>query len=267
MPAASHFPSDSRFELFASTGPGIGIHRGGRAQEPGSTRAAGDRRSCVRGRSRSPLPGESLAAHGEPSRCEARSFSRQHVLRAGTPRQEIAVGGVSTRERTSAAARHVQEIQALSLRCGGRASVGGDFGIGFACRLTRAATASTTNGETRTTRIRRNARMNLTREAMVLRVIGQLFIVRIVHDQVEISADSSGELLHRRGYRQEVAKAPLRETLAAAMVLASGWRRGEPLLDPMCGSGTIPIEAALDSARHRARRATEVPVHELANVR
>ena len=74
---------------------------------------------------------------------------------------------------------------------------------------------------------------------------GQRFIVRIVHDEVEISADSSGELLHRRGYRKEIAKAPLRETLAAAMVLASGWRRGEPLLDPMCGSGTIPIEAAL----------------------
>ena len=75
----------------------------------------------------------------------------------------------------------------------------------------------------------------------------QLFIVRIVHDQCEISADTSGELLHRRGYRKEVAKAPLRETLAAAMLLASGWdgRRGEPLLDPMCGSGTIPIEAAL----------------------
>jgi putative N6-adenine-specific DNA methylase len=74
-----------------------------------------------------------------------------------------------------------------------------------------------------------------------------LFIVRIVNDQCEISADSSGELLHRRGYRKEVAKAPLRETLAAAMVLASGWdgRRGEPLLDPLCGSGTIPIEAAL----------------------
>jgi putative N6-adenine-specific DNA methylase len=73
----------------------------------------------------------------------------------------------------------------------------------------------------------------------------QLFIVRIVHDEVEVSADSSGELLHRRGYRQEVAKAPLRETLAAAMLLASGWRKGESLLDPMCGSGTIPIEAAL----------------------
>ncbi len=82
-------------------------------------------------------------------------------------------------------------------------------------------------------------------ESRVERPPSQLFIVRIVHDQVEVSADSSGELLHRRGYRQEIAKAPLRETLAAAMILASGWRKGEPLLDPMCGSGTIPIEAAL----------------------
>ncbi|MEO8578798.1 MAG: class I SAM-dependent RNA methyltransferase [Gemmatimonadales bacterium] len=73
----------------------------------------------------------------------------------------------------------------------------------------------------------------------------QLFIVRIVDDECEISADSSGALLHKRGYRQETGKAPLRETLAAAMVLASGWKRGDPLLDPMCGSGTIPIEAAL----------------------
>ena len=77
----------------------------------------------------------------------------------------------------------------------------------------------------------------------------QLFVVRIVNDQVEISADSSGELLHRRGYRQEVAKAPLRETLAAAMILASGWRAGDPILDPMCGSGTIPIEAAMIARR------------------
>ena len=73
----------------------------------------------------------------------------------------------------------------------------------------------------------------------------QRFVVRIVDDQCEISADSSGALLHRRGYRQEVAKAPLRETLAAAMILASGWRAGDPLVDPMCGSGTIPIEAAM----------------------
>jgi len=78
-----------------------------------------------------------------------------------------------------------------------------------------------------------------------VRESGQLFVVRIVDDQCEVSADSSGELLHKRGYRQEIAKAPLRETIAAAMVLASGWKGNEPLLDPMCGSGTIPIEAAL----------------------
>ncbi len=74
---------------------------------------------------------------------------------------------------------------------------------------------------------------------------GQLFVVRIVNDECEVSADSSGDLLHRRGYRRETAKAPLRETIAAAMVLASGWKGDEPLLDPMCGSGTIPIEAAM----------------------
>jgi 23S rRNA G2445 N2-methylase RlmL len=62
---------------------------------------------------------------------------------------------------------------------------------------------------------------------------------------VTISVDSSGEHLHRRGYRFASAKAPLRETLAAGMLLASGWDRRSPLLDPFCGSGTIPIEAAM----------------------
>jgi putative N6-adenine-specific DNA methylase len=79
----------------------------------------------------------------------------------------------------------------------------------------------------------------------------QLFLVRIVRDQCTISADSSGELLHRRGYRTDVGDAPLRETLAAAMLLASGWDGHAPLADPFCGSGTIPIEAAL-IARRRA---------------
>ena len=73
----------------------------------------------------------------------------------------------------------------------------------------------------------------------------QLFIVRITHDDCVVSVDSSGELLHRRGYRLATGKAPLRETLAAAMVLASGWDPTRPLIDPMCGSGTIAIEAAL----------------------
>ena len=73
---------------------------------------------------------------------------------------------------------------------------------------------------------------------------GQLFVVRFLHDVCTLSADSSGELLHRRGYRLALAKAPLRETLAAAMLLGAGWTGEMPLVDPMCGSGTIPIEAA-----------------------
>ena len=72
----------------------------------------------------------------------------------------------------------------------------------------------------------------------------QLVIVRLVDDKCTVSVDSSGVLLHKRGYRQAVAKAPLRETLAAGILLASGWDRIAPLLDPFCGSGTIPIEAA-----------------------
>jgi len=73
----------------------------------------------------------------------------------------------------------------------------------------------------------------------------QLVVVRLMEDKCTVSVDSSGELLHKRGYRQATAKAPLRETLAAAVLIASGWEHSAPLLDPFCGSGTIPIEAAL----------------------
>jgi putative N6-adenine-specific DNA methylase len=78
---------------------------------------------------------------------------------------------------------------------------------------------------------------------------GQIFVVRAFRDEITVSADSSGDLLHRRGYRQAVAKAPLRETLAAAMLLGAGWRGDTPLVDPMCGSGTIAIEGALVARR------------------
>lgn len=77
----------------------------------------------------------------------------------------------------------------------------------------------------------------------------QMFVVRVVRDEFEISADTSGELLHMRGYRTDAAKAPLRETLAAALLLASDWTGDAPLLDPFCGSGTIPIEGALIAKR------------------
>ena len=73
----------------------------------------------------------------------------------------------------------------------------------------------------------------------------QRVVVRLHKDVCTISLDSSGDALYKRGYRQALVKAPLRETLAAAMLLASGWDRRSPLVDPFCGSGTIPIEAAL----------------------
>ena len=76
-----------------------------------------------------------------------------------------------------------------------------------------------------------------------------LFVVRFYRDRCTVSADASGALLHRRGYRQATAKAPLRETLAAALLAASGWDGVAPLVDPLCGSGTIPIEAALSARR------------------
>ncbi len=77
----------------------------------------------------------------------------------------------------------------------------------------------------------------------------QLVVVRFHRDVCTISVDSSGDLLHRRGWRLATAKAPLRETLAAGVLAASGWDPTTPLIDPFCGSGTIPIEAALTARR------------------
>jgi putative N6-adenine-specific DNA methylase len=73
----------------------------------------------------------------------------------------------------------------------------------------------------------------------------QLIVVRLASDRCTISADSSGALLSKRGYRLAGARAPLRETLAAGMLMACSWEPARPLLDPFCGSGTIAIEAAL----------------------
>ena len=83
----------------------------------------------------------------------------------------------------------------------------------------------------------------------------QRILVRIVHDIVTVSADTSGELLHRRGYRQALAKAPLRETVAAACLLATDYDGSQPFIDPMCGSGTFPIEAAMIARKQAPGRA------------
>lgn len=77
----------------------------------------------------------------------------------------------------------------------------------------------------------------------------QLVIVRLVRDRCTVSFDTSGAALHARGYREAVGRAPLRESLAAALLLAGEWPHDAPLVDPMCGSGTISIEAALMARR------------------
>lgn len=69
--------------------------------------------------------------------------------------------------------------------------------------------------------------------------------VALLKDVVTLTIDTSGAGLHKRGYRKLVGGAPIKETLACAMILVSHWNKDRVLLDPMCGSGTIPIEAAL----------------------
>lgn len=71
----------------------------------------------------------------------------------------------------------------------------------------------------------------------------------IMHDVAELYLDTSGAGLHKRGYRANSNAAPLRETLAAAMVKLARWRGRDPFLDPFCGSGTIAIEAAMIAQR------------------
>ena len=74
--------------------------------------------------------------------------------------------------------------------------------------------------------------------------IPQRISARLVDDALTLSIDPGGELLHRRGWRTRSVRAPLRENLAASMLWAAGWAGDEALLDPFCGSGTLPIEAA-----------------------
>lgn len=69
--------------------------------------------------------------------------------------------------------------------------------------------------------------------------------VALLKDVVTLTIDTSGSGLHKRGYRKLVSRAPLKETLASAMISLSRWQPGRTLIDPFCGSGTIPIEAAL----------------------
>ncbi|MBQ9767926.1 MAG: class I SAM-dependent RNA methyltransferase [Lachnospiraceae bacterium] len=72
--------------------------------------------------------------------------------------------------------------------------------------------------------------------------------VSIMKDEVTVGLDTSGESLHKRGYRKLTSKAPITETLAAALIMLTPWREDRILVDPFCGCGTIPIEAAMIGA-------------------
>lgn len=80
---------------------------------------------------------------------------------------------------------------------------------------------------------------------------GNSFPVRvtIMKDEVTVGLDTSGDSLHKRGYRQATVKAPITETLAAALIMLTPWNRDRILVDPFCGSGTFPIEAAMIGAQ------------------
>ncbi|MCI8327017.1 MAG: class I SAM-dependent RNA methyltransferase [Lachnospiraceae bacterium] len=79
---------------------------------------------------------------------------------------------------------------------------------------------------------------------------GAAYPIRIflMKDEVTVTLDTTGESLHRRGYRTMTSKAPITETLAAALIMLTPWHRDRILVDPFCGSGTFPIEAAMMAA-------------------
>ena len=87
---------------------------------------------------------------------------------------------------------------------------------------------------------RANKRPNVNTESPDIRIN-----IHIANEQVTVSLDSSGESLHKRGYRVATTEAPINEVLAAGMLMIAGWKGESDFYDPMCGSGTIPIEAAL----------------------
>ncbi|MBU0985980.1 MAG: hypothetical protein KKH68_01900 [Proteobacteria bacterium] len=91
----------------------------------------------------------------------------------------------------------------------------------------------------------RFAQDGFSKKAAPLPTITQQIFVRVADNHFTLSIDSSGDLLHKRGIKPRAVRAPIRETLAAAALILAGYTGSEPLVDPMCGSGTFSIEAAL----------------------
>ncbi|MCI9635044.1 MAG: class I SAM-dependent RNA methyltransferase [Hungatella sp.] len=93
-------------------------------------------------------------------------------------------------------------------------------------------------------------RLKSARGISVLPETGSGYVLRVFlyKDQVTVGIDTSGDSLHKRGYRTLISKAPITETLAAALILLTPWKKDRILVDPFCGSGTFPIEAAMMAA-------------------
>lgn len=93
-------------------------------------------------------------------------------------------------------------------------------------------------------------RMKMTYPVSFFEETGASFPVRVflLKDEVTVGLDTTGESLHKRGYRKLTAKAPIAENLAAALIMLTPWKQDRILVDPFCGSGTIPIEAAMMAA-------------------
>lgn len=93
-------------------------------------------------------------------------------------------------------------------------------------------------------------RMKCAYDTSVISETGAAYPIRVflMKDVVTVALDTTGESLHKRGYRQFTAKAPISETLAAALILLTPWNKNRILVDPFCGSGTFPIEAAMMAA-------------------
>ena len=94
---------------------------------------------------------------------------------------------------------------------------------------------------------------------------GILVRARIEHDLCTISVDTSGEPLHKRGYKEAVNPAPMRETLASLFLYQCGYDGSEPVLDPMCGAGSFVIEAAEIAARLNPGRSRHFAFEQLAS--
>lgn len=121
-------------------------------------------------------------------------------------------------------------------------------------RFVKPGTAVKVRATTHHSRLTHTGRIAETLSEAIVRALGHpaaaqgpelLVLVRVENDLCQISVDSSGDLLHRRGYRLEAGPAPLRETLAAGVLKILGWGAATPLFDPMCGSGTFLTEGAL----------------------